>query len=162
MRIFFTTLLTWMALSTAFAEGVRNVAEYNLNSAGQGLIDVNTGKAYDPVAYFPEGGGKALPGKAEHAVLYQGVEYLFANAENAKTFLTDPAKYEPTYGGYCARAMVVGQKVEIDAEIFTIHGRRAHFFVSKRAKRFFDRNLVANEKAADTNWKQISGEDPRL
>jgi len=144
------------------AQSDRNVAEYNLNSQGTGLINYINGMPYDPVSYFPEGGSKVLKGTAEFALTYKQVEYFFANENNMKTFLTDPSKFEPTYGGWCARAMVVGQKVRINAEIYTVKSRRIYFFVNKRAKRFFDRNVDKNAGLADAQWNKISGEAARL
>lgn len=165
------TITSWMAiLAFAFSLGVsaqtnRNVAEYNLNHQGTGFIDGENkaiAPGYDPVSVFPEGGGAALKGDTQFALTHEGVEYLFANAENMKTFATNPEKYEPTYGGYCARAMIVGQKVHINTRLFTVVGNRSYFFVNTRAKRFFDNDIAGNAKKADDQWRIISGEEPRL
>ncbi len=146
----------------AFDQLDRNVAEYNLSDRGVGLINYKNGKAYDPVSYFVEEGSSALVGSDEFSLVYEEVEYLFSSAVNMKSFLTDTARYEPTFGGWCARAMVAGQKVQINTELFTVVGRRVFFFVNNRAKRFFDRNLEKNILLADKNWKEISGEAPRI
>ncbi len=58
---------------------------------------------YDPVSYFTA--DAPAPGKAEYTVRYQGFDYRFASAENAKTFQSAPDKYVPQYGGYCAWAI---------------------------------------------------------
>lgn len=161
-------LILWVLMSSFTfqinAQLERNVAEYNLNSAGEGFIDGpdKNAKAYDRVSVFNNGGMNPLKGKHEFSLSYEGVDYLFATEANMKTFLEAPSKYEPTYGGYCARAMVVGQKVHINTKLFTIVGNRSFFFVNKRAKSFFDRNLEANIQKADSEWKKISGESPRL
>lgn len=153
--------MTWLVALSIFASGAvfaqanRNVSKYNLE-AGTGL------KGFDPVAVFPEGGGKALKGKTEYGLTHEGVMYNFATAENMKMFAASPAKYEPTYGGWCAYAMASGSLVDIQPEIFTINGNRAHYFVSNRAKRSFDRDVLDYETRADSNWKKISGESPRL
>lgn len=162
-KMMMTFFLTAFALSISAQEG-RNVAEYNLNSNGTGFVNGNQSDAlgFDPVSVFPEGGGIELAGKQEFALTYEGVEYLFANSKNMKTFLSNPQKYEPTYGGWCARAMVVGQKVHINTGLFTVVGNRSYFFVNSRAKRYFDRNIERNAQKADENWKRISGESPRL
>lgn len=157
---FFLSLSLW-------AQVDRNIATYNLNAQGtgfvNGLVEENpSAPGFDPVSVFPEGGGQALPGKKEFALDYEGVEYLFANEVNMKTFLKAPQKYEPTYGGWCARAMAVGQYVHINTSLFTIVGKRSFFFVNKRAKRTFDRNIERLAKQADENWRKISGEEPRL
>ena len=140
----------------------RNVAEYNLNTTnGVGLIhgaDKATAPGFDPVAVFS---GESLMGNPSISLEHEGVKYLFASEENRDEFLNAPKKYEPTYGGYCARAMVAGQKVHINTSLFTIVGDRSFFFVSSRAKRFFDRNLQENIRLADEMWENISGELPR-
>ncbi|MGE4108839.1 MAG: YHS domain-containing (seleno)protein [Bacteriovoracia bacterium] len=136
------------------ADEVRNAKEYNLSS-GLGL------KGYDPVAVFPEGGGRSLPGKEDIALEYKGVVYRFANLGNADLFKSDPDKYEPTYGGWCAYAMASGSKVDIQPDLFTVHGKRAHYFVAARAKANFDRDVAGHEDRADAHWMRISGESPR-
>lgn len=133
----------------------RNVSRYNLEN-GVGL------KGYDPVAVFPEGGGRARAGRAELAGEYAGVVYYFASPENRDRFFVSPEKYEPTYGGWCAYAMASGSQVDIQPELVTINGNRAHYFVSSRAKRNFDQDIAGFERRADRNWKNISGESPRL
>ncbi len=153
MTTIFALALLWSG-GIASAEAGRNVREYNLQN-GLGL------KGYDPVAVFPEGGGKAMKGETAFRVDHEGVSYFFATAANMKMFQADPAKYEPTYGGWCAYAMASGSKVDIQPTLFTIHGRRAHYFVAARAKQNFDRDVAGHESRADTFWKQLSGEDPR-
>lgn len=138
----------------AHAQAGRNVAKYNLSS-GVGL------KGYDPVSYFPEGGGAPLKGSTSSRLIHSGVTYLFANQSNLEMFTKNPEKYEPTYGGWCAYAMASGSQVDINPVLFTIYGNRAHFFVASRAKRNFDNDIIGHEVRADKFWKNISGEEPR-
>ena len=139
----------------AHAQGSRKVSEYNLQNA-VGL------KGYDPVAIFAEGGGAPLAGMPGLSLDYQGVTYHFASVQNRDQFQLQPEKYEPTYGGWCAYAMASGSKVDIQPQLFTVHGNRAHYFVSARAKQNFDRDISGHESRADGFWKMFSGEDPRL
>lgn len=137
------------------AEAGRNPAQHNLE-VGVGL------KGYDPVSVFAEGGGAAQAGSSQIVLEHQGVRYYFASEANRARFAAAPDRYEPTYGGWCAYAMASGSKVDIQPSLFTIHGNRAHYFVSSRAKQNFDRAVAAYEGNADGHWKRISGEDPRL
>jgi YHS domain-containing protein len=136
-------------------EPVRKSSEYNLDE-GVGL------KGFDPVAVFPEGGGAPKKGVEEFRLEYMGVIYFFASAQNLDLFVTNPDKYEPTYGGWCAFAMASGSYVDIQPHLFTINGNRAHYFVAQRAKANFDRNLSTLEPRADDNWFKFTGESPRL
>ena len=114
-------------------------------------------KGYDPVAYFSV--GKAEKGKSAFSSSYHGVQYHFASAADQNIFLTNPEKYEPQYGGWCAYAMGHdGSKVEVDPETFKIIDGKLFLFYN----RFFNNTLKtwnqdeSNLHArADTNWQKI-------
>jgi hypothetical protein len=57
--------------------------------------------------------------------------------------------------------MASGSKVDVKPSLYTIHGNRAHYFISDRAKRSFDKNVSEYETDADREWKGFSNEDPR-
>lgn len=132
----------------------RNEAEYN----NQYAVVLN---GYDPVSYFSEGGATPAKGDASISFVYGTRMYHFMSEENLNLFKTNPLKYEPTYGSYCAYAMSENAKIKINPLIYTINGNRAHFFVSKSAKGSFDAELAVREVNADNNWMNISGEAPR-
>ena len=152
-----TLILSSLFLSfSVFASGGgtdRNVAEYNL-----GPNDLAV-QGYDPVGYFTEGGSRAIKGTIE--LNYKDVVYNFESRTNLDAFINEPEKYEPTYGGWCAMAMVQGQKVDIDPSIYHVDGDRLHFFVSENAKNAWLQDEKRNTRRADRNWFKISGEGPR-
>jgi YHS domain-containing protein len=112
---------------------------------------------YDPVGYFTQ--GKAIKGKKDISISYHGVVYKFSSNENKETFLKNPSKYEPQYGGWCAYAMgSSGGKVEINPETFKIVDGKLYLFYNA----YFNNTLKswnpdeANLKVkADNNWKKI-------
>lgn len=57
----------------------------------------------DPVAYFDQ--MMPVAGKADHALMWNGAQWLFASAENMAKFVANPEAFAPQYGGYCAYAM---------------------------------------------------------
>jgi hypothetical protein len=75
------------------------------------------------------------------------VIYWFANAENLTEFKTNPAQYEPAWGGWCGHAMAVrGEKVEINPVCYKIvNGRNVLFF-----KTFYANALTNWEKEIKT------------
>ncbi|MEM7651956.1 MAG: hypothetical protein AAF220_02120, partial [Pseudomonadota bacterium] len=87
---------------------------------------------------------------------------FFASEENKEIFFKNPTKYEPTYGGWCAWAMANDAFAAINPVLFTQHGGRMHFFISRSAKARFDRDLLSREADADGFWTGKSGEAPRL
>ncbi len=149
-------LVAWQATAAPTAEQPdRNVAFYNLED-GVGL------KGFDPVGYFPGHGDAAIQGDPSISATYGGVVYYFSSQENKETFLGNPTKFEPTYGGWCAWGMANEGYIDISPMVYTLHGNRAHFFLSRGAKARFDRDLLTREADADVFWESESGEKPRL
>ena len=87
-------------------------------------------QGYDPVAYFTE--AKAIEGSEKITHKNNGVIYRFASEANKSLFRSDPAKYEPQYGGYCAYAMADGDKVRIDPETFKVIDGKLYLFYNFR------------------------------
>ena len=115
-------------------------------------------QGYDPVAYFTQ--NKAVKGSAANAFNYKNVTYRFATPANLKAFQTDPDKYEPQYGGWCAYAMgSTGEKVEIDPETFKIIDGKLflfyHTFINNTLSKW-NRDEPNLHKKADTSWNKFT------
>jgi peroxiredoxin/YHS domain-containing protein len=144
----------------AKTEPIRATSHWNLGSKDRLAI-----AGYDPVAYFPEGGGKPKEGSASITLDHNGAVYRFASAESKAKFEENPAKYEPAYGGWCAWAMLDGEKVEVDPDSFIVKDGRLFlfydgFFADTRAK-WSKNNHVQQAAKADVKWRSISGEMAR-
>jgi YHS domain-containing protein len=150
--------LSWTAFSDRLAKEWQLPAlkHYNLNAARPLAV-----QGYDVVAYFTL--GKAAKGKRELASTYRGVSYHFSTVEHRKLFASDPEKYLPTYGGWCASAMgAKGTKVEIDPATFKVKGGRLFLFYNGTfSNALIDWNKREREwePAADANWKTLTGEN---
>jgi len=91
---------------------------------------------YDAVAYFEQ--SKAVKGNKNHAEVHEGVTYYFSSVANKEEFKKNPAKYEPTYGGWCAYAMGSnGDKVSVDPKTFKIVNGKLNLYYN----RFFSNTL---------------------
>lgn len=137
---------------------------FSLNTFGQqpSASDLNVQnktalQGYDAVSYFKQ--NKAIKGKKEISVLFEGAVYCFANASNKELFLKTPSQYVPQYGGWCAYAMGAnGEKVNIDPETFKIIDNKLYLFYNA----FFNNTLKLWNKdeknlksKADSNWKKL-------
>ena len=136
----------------------RDLTHFNLGKASLAIA------GFDPVAYFPDGGGKPKKGLETITTTHEGVLYRFANEDNRKKFLASPAQYEPQYGGWCAFAMADKDKVEIDPESFVItDGKLFLFFkawyADTRAK--WSRNEKELMTKADKVWKEMNQPKPK-
>lgn len=130
----------------------RDLKHHNLGKDGLAIA------GYDPVAYFPEGGGKAKKGSDKITTRHEGVLYRFASEANRKLFLAKPARFEPEYGGWCAYAMARGKKVEVNPKSFLVtDGKLLLFYKSflndTRAK--WLEKAAALKLQADAAWKKL-------
>jgi YHS domain-containing protein len=94
-------------------------SQNNVNKEGIGL------SGYDPVSYFMSAPMKGYPALK---YTYKGTTYQFENEENRQAFIQKPEKYSPAYGGWCAWAMLDGEKVKIDPLSYKIINGKNYVF----------------------------------
>lgn len=115
-------------------------------------------QGYDPVAYFTQ--NKAVRGKKELALQYEGITYYFSTPENKETFQHMPAIYEPAYGGWCAYAMgAKGEKVPVDPGTFKIIQHKLYLFYNKffnNTLNDWNKNETNLKNQADANWQRLN------
>lgn len=150
MRIVLFSLMFLYTINISAQSQAIRTKHYNIKS---GLAI----QGYDPVSYFTK--NKAEKGNSKFSSVYLGVTYYFSSDANKKTFLVNPSKYEPQYGGWCAYAMgYSGKKVEVDPETFKIVDGKLYLFYNS----FFNNTLTdwnKDEKnlksKADKNWTNL-------
>ncbi|KOY51744.1 YHS domain-containing (seleno)protein [Polaribacter dokdonensis] len=126
-------------------------------------IDYNTKRGYvaegfDVVAYFTE--SKPIEGKKDFTVTYSDVRFKFSKLENLKLFKSNPEKYIPQYGGYCAYALAVkGKKVSINPKTFEVRDGKLYLFYNKGKTNTLQFWLNEGAKElqlkADLNWQKF-------
>ena len=110
-------------------------------------------QGHDPVAFFTV---KApLKGKPELTSEFHGARYRFHSAKNKAAFDTEPAKYEPQFGGYCAYGVSKAKLVEIDVAAFQVVDGRLLLQYSKGVRDDFNADTAGNIKKADANWLKL-------
>jgi len=136
-----------------------------LPGASAALADdtVNTGyfggvaiMGYDPVAYFTD--HAAVKGSEEYSYDWLGTPWHFANETHKETFMSDPAKYAPQFGGYCAGEVALdGVTVNVDPEAWRIIDGKLYLGYGKD----FAADLEAHPQdwlpKAEANWPSVEG-----
>lgn len=123
-----------------------------VNVDSQGVIL----KGYDPIAYSKQ--RKPIKGNPALASTYQGATYLFASAANKAEFDKDPAKYVPSYGGFCAYGVANGVMADVEGpEAFTVYNGKLYVCGNQAALKSFKADIDANIDKADTNWRRLNG-----
>ena len=111
-------------------------------------------QGYDPVSYHaqePEKGNKEL------SYTHEGATYYFSTPENRQQFEQDPGRYIPAYGGWCAWAMLDGEKVSIDPETYKIVDGQTLLFYNS----FFANTLKKWNELAETEGEAKLSEKAR-
>jgi YHS domain-containing protein len=115
---------------------------------------------YDPVSYFPAGGGQAAKGLISISAEHAGVTYRFATEEHKAAFLESPEKYLPAFGGWCTWAMgALGKRVDVDPESYVVkNGRLLVFYRDPKleTRALFLENPDELLAKADANWAVLS------
>jgi YHS domain-containing protein len=107
-------------------------------------------KGHDPVAYFTA--GRPVRGNPAIKVEHRGVAYRFASEENRRMFITNPDRFVPQYGGFCANGMVYAIPLGGEPENFKIIGGRLYMFGGARSKIYFEMDQDRNLRLADQYW----------
>lgn len=144
------TILLLFCLSAGYgqSETVR-LKHYNVKS--QVALE-----GFDPVSYFD---GKPVQGKSIFSYAYKGITYRFFDHSSLTKFKTNPEKYEPAYGGWCAYAMGEnGEKVKVDPETYKIVDGKLYLFYNFWATNTLEdwnKNEKKLKEAGDLNWSKI-------
>lgn len=113
---------------------------------------------FDPVAYFPEGGGKAAKGFVKRDFKYNGVIYRFASDANRDRFQANPEKYIPAFNGWCAWAMAeLNAKVDVEPTAYEIYQGKLYVFYDHadlNTRALWLKNPAAMVAKANSNWKK--------
>lgn len=107
----------------------------------------------DPVAFFQEDTHRI--GSADFTADWNGAIWHFISAANRDTFVADPDRYAPQYGGYCAFAMSRGAIASSVPEAWTIHEDKLYLNYSVEVRTMWRRDIAGNNALADQHWPGI-------
>ena len=110
-----------LGLSALLFSMTAKAAEPPVNTLKNSLFGGRTDTAingYDPVSYFTV--GKPTKGQDGLATEWMGAKWKFASQANLDLFKSNPEKYAPQYGGYCAYGVTQGSLVKVEPEQFTL------------------------------------------
>jgi YHS domain-containing protein len=108
---------------------------------------------HDPVAYFNQ--GKPTTGQSEYSATVGTATYWFANQANQELFKSNPEKYEPQYGGYCAYGVTQGLKPDIDPTAFKIVDGKLYLNLSPFVLKRWQDDIPGNISTANENWPAL-------
>jgi len=107
---------------------------------------------FDAVSFFA---GAPQRGSGEFSTEYQGAEFRFASQENLDSFLAEPARYAPQYGGYCAWAMAQGYTAKGDPRHWRIVDGKLYLNFNARIQTQWEADIPGFIQAADANYPVV-------
>ncbi len=108
---------------------------------------------YDPVAYFTQ--SKPVEGSSDHEVDWNGATWRFSSAENLAAFKSDPEKYAPQFGGYCAWAVSQGYTASSIPEAWRIVDGKLYLNYSMDIQARWAKDIPGLIAKAETNWPKV-------
>ena len=98
-------LFTLKSLFTAVAISVSSLSFAGVDTQTDSNDVILAG--HDAVAYFTQ--NKPVLGKSEFTAVHNDAIYRFSSAANRDAFNSNPEKYAPAYGGFCAFGTTFGK-----------------------------------------------------
>lgn len=113
-------------------------------------------KGYDPVAYWHN--SEPRKGKKQFKAEWRDATWLFSNQSNLDSFKSNPEKYAPQYGGYCAWAMAdgKGRTVKIDPEAWHIYNDKLYLNYNLKVRGEWLKTKAQDVAIADVNYPNIT------
>ncbi len=136
----------------AIAGVVSALADDTVNTGYFGGVAI---MGYDTVAYFTE--GKAVKGSEDFSYDWLGTPWHFASKKHQKMFMSEPAKYAPQFGGYCAGevAQTGSVTINVDPEAFKIIGGKLYLNYDQGTAGWLTDNAKDAVPKAATNWPVV-------
>ena len=115
---------------------------------------------HDSVAYHrPDSvqSNKAIQGNKTWKAEWKGASWLFSSKSDRDLFASNPEKYSPTYNGFCANALSLGEGLfKTDGTHWQIFGNRLYTFYAARGRqRWLAGDYEEYKAVADAAWEKI-------
>ncbi len=148
---FSTLVKSTFATSALLLSSLSFAANIEVNANGNDIAI----KGYDTVSYFTK--GMPTKGSNEFTTAYDGAIYQFSSAENRDLFKSEPSKYAPQYGGFCAMGVALNKKLDTDPTAWHIRGDKLYLNLNKAVQKKWSTDIPGYINAAQVNWTDIKG-----
>lgn len=113
-------------------------------------------KGYDPVAFFTE--QKAVKGTDTIRLVWKAATWLFSSLSNREQFRSNPEKFAPQYGGYCAYGVAGNHKSPTETDTWTVVDGRLYFNYNQAVRKLWLQDTVQLIRKANLNWEKIKAQ----
>ena len=146
-----TMIKSTFATSALLVSSLSFAANIEVNANGNDLAI----KGYDTVSYFTK--GEPTKGSDKFTAAYNGAIYQFSTADNRDLFQSEPSKYAPQYGGFCAFGVTMNKKFDTDPTAWHIRGDKLYLNLNKDVQKKWVTDIPGYIETAQINWVDIKG-----
>lgn len=111
-------------------------------------------EGYDAVAYQTI--ESASKGNPQYEFVWNGAKWLFISKENQERFASDPEKYAPQYGGYCAWSVSQDKVMKADPQVWKIVDGKLYLIQNKMVKEVWEKSEPEFIKKSNENWSEMN------
>lgn len=119
-----------------------------VNISGATKVALN---GYDPVSFFPDA-SKSVNGDFNITSTHKGATYYFVNQDNKTLFESDPEKYAPQYGGFCAYGVSKGGLFPVDVQCAQVLDGKLYLNLNQDMVDLFEKDKKGAIIKAVANW----------
>ena len=156
-----TLLATLISGASLFAVLPGTALAYDTNSTSALNVDAKgvAVQGYDVVAYQTV--GAPTKGNASFMAKHEGATYHFSSAAHRDLFTANPAKYAPSFGGFCAMGVALEKKLDGDPTAWKVVDGQLHLNVNKDVQKKWMEDVPGNVKKAVMTWPSIKAKAPK-
>jgi YHS domain-containing protein len=105
----------------------------------------------DPVSY--QSGPTPVKGDPALKTTWDGGTYRFASAANRETFLKNPERYAPQYGGFCANGAPYAILLGGSSDWYKVVDGRLFMFSGAGSRKYWEMDEKKNLALGDEYWR---------
>lgn len=110
-------------------------------------------QGYDTVAFHSL--SEAVKGNPAIVAEYDGYKFLFSSEETKATFLGNPSRYIPAFGGYCGYGVSLGVLFPVEIDTWEVVGGQLFLQYTNAIKAKFAEQKDENLRKARENWEKF-------
>jgi YHS domain-containing protein len=109
----------------------------------------------DALTYFSRD-QKLMDGDQQKSFVYKGSKFYFITSAHLDAFKSDPERYAPQFGGYCAYNAAQGREVAANPRVFAIQDGKLYLFSDRESLRHWKEDIAANVARASQAWPALA------
>lgn len=108
---------------------------------------------YDVVSYFTD--GKPVKGDIHFSIKWNNAVWCFSTNEHLNQFKSNPGRYAPQYGGYCAYGLSKNHKAPTQPDAWTIIDGKLYLNYDLDVRNLWKKDMQQRIAEADKNWPAL-------